>query len=265
LTDFRTMSSLLLSAVLQVALSASAVANPGLESTVRLRIDPTEIGVDLFYSGATVRVEGQIPAGYDAAVLCSGHESAVELKKKGKVLGFLWMNVAEVVFENVPSIYLLSTSSPLAELAPLPLLEELVVGYQALESRTVRSPEQKGQEGDFAEFIKLKEAEKLYSYDEGGVKLEPRPNGATQVSAECTLPAKVPWGEYEVRLFGFKEGKGRLLRTERLQLGAVGVTAGVSTLVERHGLLYGILAVLIALGVGLLTGLVFGLGSKKSH
>ena len=263
--DRITMSSLLLSVVFQVALSAPALATTSPESVVWMKIDPAEIGVNVFYDGAAVRVEGGIPAGYEAAILCSGQRRDVELKKKGRVLAFLWMNVGEVVFEDVPSIYMLSTSSPLTELAPLPVLEELGVGYQALESRAMRSPEQTQQDADFGEFLKLKESEKLYSYTEGGVKLEPGPSGATKLSAECFLPTRAPWGEYEVRLFGFKAGRGELLSTERVNVAPAGLTARVSALARSHGLLYGILAVLIALVVGLMTGFVFSLASKRGH
>jgi len=259
------ISGLLLSAAFLVAASAPAISAPPPASVVSMKIDPTEIGVDMFYRGASLHIEGVIPAGFDAAILCSGQDTSVELKRKGKVAGFLWMNVADVVVENVPSLYLLNTSGPLARLAPPPVLEELGVGYPALQSRALRPHARTAQEGDFREFLKLKESEDLYSYEAGAVKFEPRPDGAMHVSAECWLPTKAPWGEYEIRLFGFKEGRGELLRTERLKLGPVGVTARISTLAMHHGLLYGILAVLIALGVGLLTGLAFGLASKKGH
>ena len=258
-----TICSPLLSAVLLAALPAPAVAAPAPEPTVSMKIDPTEIRVGAFYNGATVHVEATIPAGYGAAILCSGERDSIELKKKGKVLGFLWMNVGDVVFEDVPSLYVLSTSIPPADLAPASVLEELGVGYRAIESRAARSPDRAESERDFGEFLKLKQSEKLYSYDERGVKLESGPSGTMRVSAECLLPTKAPWGDYEVRLFGFKAGKGELLRTERLRVAPVGVTARLSALARNHGLLYGILAVLIALGVGLLTGLAFGLGSKK--
>ena len=260
-----TMFSLLLCGVIQVVLPAPADAAPGSEPAVSMKVDPTEIPVGLFYSGATVHVEGTIPAGYEAAVLCSGEEDSVELKIKGKVLRFLWMNIGEVVLEDVPSVYLLSTSGPLPDLAPPPVLGELGVGYPALQSRAARSPEQMESDGNFGEFLKLKESENLYSCDEGGVRLEPEPSGAMRVSSECSLPSKVPWGEYEVQLFGFKAGKGELLHSERLHVAPAGVTASVSNLARNHGLLYGILAVLIALGVGLLTGLAFGLVSKKGN
>jgi uncharacterized protein (TIGR02186 family) len=246
-----------------VVLPAAAVAASPTETAVSMEIDPTVISVNAFYDGATVRVEGAIPAGYEAAVLCRGEEDSVELKIKGKVLGFLWMNVGEVAFEHVPSVYLLSTSGPLPDLAPVPVLEKLGVGFPALQSRAGRSPDQTEGDGKFEEFLKLKESENLYSCDEGGVRLEPGPGGAVRVYSECSLPSKVPWGEYEVQLFGFAAGKGELLHSERLQVVPAGVTASVSNLARNHGLLYGVLAVVIALGVGLLTGLAFGLVSKK--
>ena len=259
----RSTSSLLVSAVLLAALPAPGVAALGSESIVSMKIDPAEVSVNTFYSGVTVYVEGTIPAGYDAAILCSGEEGSVALKRKGKVLGLLWMSVGDVVFENVPSVYVLSTSGPLSGLAPSPVLEKLGVGYPALESRVVQSSGQTGLDRDFGEFLKLKESENLYSYHEGGVELEPGPSGTMRVSAECLMPTKTPWGEYEVRLFGFKAGIGELLRAERLQVVPVGMTARISNLAQNHGLLYGILAVIIALGVGLLTGLAFARMSKK--
>jgi uncharacterized protein (TIGR02186 family) len=258
-----TLCGLLLCGVFDALLPASASADLRSDRAVWMKVDPTEIRVGILYSGATIQVEGAIPAGYEAAVLCSGEEGSIELKRKGKVFGLLWMNVGEVVFDDVPSVYLLSTSRPLSDLAPSPVLEGLGVGYSALQSRVGRSPESAEPGGDFGEFLKLKESENLYSYDEGGLRLEPEPTGAMHVSSECVLPSKVPWGEYEVHLIGFKAGKGEVLQTERLHVAPVGVTAGIFDLARNHGLLYGILAVLIALGVGLLTGLAFGLRSKK--
>jgi len=61
-----TISAFVLSALLQAAMSAPAVAAPGPASPISMKIDPSEIGVDLFYSGTAVHVEGVIPAGTEA-------------------------------------------------------------------------------------------------------------------------------------------------------------------------------------------------------
>lgn len=262
---FLTLLVLLASAFVQVLEPASARAAVGSQPATWLEIDPTRVDVGTFYNGVTVSVKGAIPAGYDAAVICVGKAGTVELKKKGRVLGILWMNVGEVVFESVPSVYVLSTSRSLAELASPPTLEDLRVGYGALESRATRFLEDGDQHGSFRELLKLKESERLYSYDEGGVRLGPEEGGAVPVSAQCFLPAKAPSEEYEVRLLVFKDGQGELLHVARLQVTPVGATAFISSLAERHGLLYGVLAVLFALVVGLFTGFVFGLLTKTGH
>jgi uncharacterized protein (TIGR02186 family) len=260
-----TLLGLLVSAAVQEPEPASFSVAIRQRSHTWLEINPTAINVGTFYGGATVHVEGAIPVGYDVAVACVGKAETVELKKKGRVLGILWMNVGDVVFENVPSVYLLSTSKKLAELAPPPVLQELQVGYAVLESRATRSLEYGDERESFGELLKLKESERLYLYDEVGVRLGSEDGGTVPISAQCFLPAKAPSGEYEVRLIVFKEGRGELLHVARLQVNPVGATAFISSLAQRHGLLYGVLAVLIALIFGLLTGFVFGLSAKAGH
>jgi len=44
-----------------------------------------------------------------------------------------------------------------------------------------------------------------------------------------------------------------------------GVPAFIADLAAEHGRVYGVLAVAVAVGVGLLTGVVFGVGSRGGH
>jgi uncharacterized protein (TIGR02186 family) len=229
-----------------------------------MRIEPSEVGADLFFHGASVQVDASVPPGWGVAVTCSGKEEALELKKKGKAMGVLWMNVGEVAFDRVPSVYQLSTSDKLDKLAGPDVQEAFGLGYRALEAKAVPDPGDVERRRLFGELIRLKESEGLFSVAEGSVELRVQ-SSSVHVSARFRLPAKTPPGDYEVRLVGFKDGKAELLGSGRLRLSQVGVTAFISSLAQRHGLLYGVFAVIIALGVGLLTGLLFGLGSKKGH
>jgi uncharacterized protein (TIGR02186 family) len=238
----------------------------GAEPAVKMHIEPSEIRLGLFYGGTTVRVEAEaVPAGLDMAVLCTGPEDRIELKKKGKVWGVLWMNVGEVTFEKIPSLYILSTSRKLTDLASPTALEELGVGYPALGTNVLTSPHDPEDQELFRELLKLKESEGLFSVDESGVQIESDPDGTTHLTSKCFLPAKMSVGEIDVRLYGFSAGQGRLLDSGKLRISLVGVNKFITSLALQHGLLYGILAVVIAVVVGLATGLVFGLGSKKGH
>jgi uncharacterized protein (TIGR02186 family) len=232
-----------------------------LEETPRAAIQlvPEEVRANLFFNGSAVEVQGTVLPGYEVAVVCRGKAGHLALRRKGKVWGVLWMNVADVTFDNIPSLYLLSTSAPIASLAPAAVLEQLGIGYPALAS----------QNGDdrssFQELLKIKEKEGIFAVHEGAVKLVPGAGGVRQVRAECALPSTVPVDTYDVQLFGFKEGTGELLCSEPMEVKQVGVAQFMSSLVQSRPLLHGLFAVIVAVAAGLLTGFVFGGSSKKAH
>jgi uncharacterized protein (TIGR02186 family) len=241
-----------------------AVAFAALEETPRavIQLVPGEVEASLFFNGTKVEVEGTVLPGYEVAVLCRGRANHLALRRKGKVWGVLWMNVGDVAFDHSPSLYLLSTSAPLAGLAPPAVLEQLGIGYPALAALA-------GQNGDdqpfFRDLVKIKETEGIFAVHEGAVKLLPGAGGIRQVQAECVLPSTVPVDAYEVQLFGFKDGTGELLCSKPMEVEQVGVAHFMSSLVQRRPLLHGFFAVIVAVAAGLLTGFVFGGSSKKPH
>lgn len=229
-----------------------------------LRIEPAEIQMGFSYSGVSVEITAMVPAGHEVAIVCAGEDGPVELKKRGKIWGVLWMNVGDLTFEQVPSLYNLTTSVELEDLAPATALERLGVGYDALRSRAVGTGGDAEREKLFLELIKLKEKEGLFSQNQGGVKVEPRAGDVKQITASCWFPTKTPPGKYEIRVYAFKNHEGSLIHSGALEARQVGVASAIVHLSRERGLLYGVVAVVIALAVGLLTGLVFGLGKKKT-
>jgi hypothetical protein len=224
-----------------------------------IQLIPEGVEANLFFNGAKVEVQGTVLPGYEVAVLCRGKASPLALRRKGKVWGVLWMNVGDVAFDRIPLLYLLSTSAPLARLAPPAVLEQLGIGYAALAR----------QNGDdqpfFQELVKIKEKEGIFAVHEGTVQLLPGAGGIRQVRAECALPSTVAVDAYEVQLFGFKEGTGELLCSEPMEVKQVGVAHFMSSLVQSRPLLHGFFAVVVAVAAGLLTGFVFGGSSRKAH
>jgi len=239
---------------------ALAVADESPRAVIRLV--PEQIEANLFFNGSRVEVQGTVLPGYEVAVLCTGQANHLDLRRKGKVWGTLWMNVGDVAFEHIPTLYLLSTSAPLASLASPEVLKQLGIGYPALGALAG----QNGAEAPlFRELIKIKENEGIFSVREGAAKLLPGAGGIRQVMAGCVFPPKVRMSEYEVQFFGFKEGNGELLCSQRIGVKQVGVARFMSSLVRRRPLFHGFFAVVVAVAAGLLTGLVFGGSSKKPH
>lgn len=233
-------------------------ACPDNAGAIEMEIEPRDVDIDILYGGADVRVSALVPKGVEVAVLLEGEKGSLKLNKKGKVWGMLWMNVGEVEFGEVPSLYLLSTSGQLREVAE-EVLEAAGLGYKALERRAG------GESSAFRELLKLREQEGLFSLDEGAVRLRDAGDGMARLTVEYSLGPRVPPGGYEVRVMSLESTGARCLGSARVDLEAVGLAGILRSLAMNHGLLYGCVAVVVALLAGFTTGLIFGRGASKGH
>jgi len=244
-------------------LSAATTVRAG-GDPIPLNIEPDHIQVGFFYGGQKISVRANVPAGDNVLVKVKGATRKLDLKKKGKVFGFLWMNVGEVVYEDVPGLYIIRSSYKLTDLAPANVLQQLEIGYDALKAKIVKAPD--GEAGKlFGDLIKLKESEGMFTIVEGGIRHAPTPSGREQIATEFLLPPKAPVGEYLVELYGFKDGSGTLLGSGSIALEQDHLIRFITSMAGNHSLLYGCLAVMVAIVVGLLTGIIFGLGKGKAH
>ena len=249
-----------ISAVALLAVLPFALPEPPAPDEQSVRVEPERVDVTMLYRGATVRVTAPVPEGAGVAVVVRGGVHDLTLKRKGKVLGLVWMNVGDVTFDGVPDLYLLHTSQALVELAEPTVLERSGLGFGALGTGPAMADPKLREE-----LSRLKERDGLWDFTEGTVTLTPSPGGGTVAAADFFLPAKAPPGEYRVLVYAFEDGEPRVVGEGRVRVVQAGVSELISSLAVHHGLLYGILAVIVAAGAGLLTGVVFGLGGGKGH
>jgi len=244
-------------------LSAAATVHAGGDRTL-LAIEPDHVQVGFIYGGQKISVRSNVPAGDEVLLKVKGATRNLNLKKKGKVFGFLWMNVGDVVYEEVPGLYVIRSSHKLADLAPADVLRQFEIGYDALKAKIVTAPD--GEAGKlFGDLIKLKEKEGMFTIVEDGIRHAPTPDGREEIATEFLLPPKAPDGEYLVELYGFKNGSGTLLGSGIITLEKDHMIRFITSMAGNHRLLYGHLAVIIAIVAGLLTGVIFGLGKGKAH
>lgn len=239
--------------LLVLALTAPARAGtpPG-----RVEVEPANVEVGLFYCGQEVRVTASMADCDGVAIRVSGPEEPLVLNRKGKKYGILWMNVGEVHFKSVPTLYVLRSSRKLDELADTQTLDRLELGLPALEHRAAADAENEG--GDlFGEMVRLKEKDRLYSSQASGVEVRSLGAGRQEATAELCLPAKTAVGEYTVDVFSFRKGRGELVGSTTVHLERAPAVSFIRSLAADHGLLYGCLAVGVAVFAGLLTGFIF--------
>jgi hypothetical protein len=244
-----------------------------------LEVRPATVRMNLFYRGTKVDVRAGVPAGYSgAAVRLMGHAERLELKKKGKWAGVLWMSVGDVVFDDVPIVYQLITSAPLTDLAGPEVLAKWKLGYDALLVSSGGEPALR------EELVKLKAASGLFLVEAGTLReqkggdqrvpgsvaaaeggQEGAPAALRFLHGSFQLSPRAPAGDYVVDLIGFKNRRAFPLASVKLRVEYTGVVRALRELAMHHGLLYGVGAVVIAIVVGLLTGLVFDRKTDEGH
>ena len=229
-------------------------------------LTPKAVNVGTFFNGSKVYVSGDVSRDSEVVLRLWGMRQDVALKKKGKVLGLLWMNLGSVTIHDVPSMYLVSISKDLAAIAKTQpnKWEELGFGFAALKREFDISPAEAESDAIFSEFLKLKESEGLYAIETDKVTYVETQSGGKSFEAVLQIPPRLTPGKYSVETFAVKDGIVSAKTTAELQVKQVGFPAFVSSLAFKHGALYGLLATIIAIAAGLLMGVIFK-GEKGAH
>ena len=235
-------------------------------SYIKAHLSPEAVDIGTFFNGTQVYVTGDVSLDAEVVVRLSGMPQDVTLKKKGKILGILWMNLDSVTIHNVPNLYLVYIAedfNPTAGALP-DRWEELGLGFAALKKQVDISSAQGESEAVFEEFLQLKESEGLYAIETDQINYGEAESGRKAFRAVLQIPPRLTPGKYLVEAFAVKDGSVAARTTAELQVKQVGLPAFISRLAFKHGALYGLLAAIIAIAAGLLMGIIFK-GEKGAH
>ncbi len=225
-------------------------------------IEPTQIQVGSFFHGKDIKVRAIFPGDSQLALRILGPREDLKLMRKERV-GGIWMNVEQVTFANIPKVYLLWTSGKPAEDGGKSL-RELKIDYSSVVAGCLRGLSLEQNQFLIQELVKLKENDNLYNISQGTIRTRPLEKGFfSQAEAVLHLPPKIYPGSYTLEFIAFKEGKSTLLHSYSLKVQLTGLPAALSRLANQSGLLYGLLAVGIAVLCGLVMGIFFS--SRGGH
>jgi len=247
--------------ILLIAVGVALLANAALvrAADVQFAVDRDSIGMNLFYSGTSIAVEGTVPEAAHVVVRFIGKIGEMTMKQKGRAMGLLWMNMNTLHFSNMPAVCLVGTSAPLAELGQAG--EKL--GLAGVAESVVIEPASADRRMLLPELLKLKKSEGLYREDDGAVQLSPAKDGSQAFSAKVTVPSRLFPGDYSVEVFAVKDGAVVAQGVKPVTASLVGVPAFIANLAFNHGTWYGVLASIIAILAGLIVGRIFQ--SKGGH
>lgn len=198
---------------------------------------------------------------YDVIIVLEGTPTRLVARRKSRVAG-IWINTHSITFESVPSYYAILSTRPLDEVTNPLVLRENDIGFEHVRMTPVQGWETGVTTADLQEFaeavIRLKQKEGLYVEEEYGVVFI----GRSLFRASVNLPANVPVGPLDVRVYLLRDGNILSTYTARVRLEREGLELLLHNFAFNRPLLYGMFTVTIAVGAGLLASAVFRRGAQ---
>jgi uncharacterized protein (TIGR02186 family) len=220
------------------------------------------ISIDFFYHGSTVSIKGEADPGVDLVIKMTDHAGHHVMKEKGKVGGLLWMNVGMLNFEHTPNFYAVHSTRKLEDILSRDEMEKYTLGYPALEKHVDVTPVANEEEKAkwFNEFVKYKEASKVYTSSCGNITTTATKDGRQEYYVLTDWPYQASPGDYLVMVYAVKNGKVVEQAETKVNVEQVGIVKTLATMAKNNAAFYGILSVGIALGAGFGVGMVFRKG-----
>lgn len=212
-------------------------------------------GADLLLFGAILSPEGTRAAqDYDIVVVLEGPVQSIVLREKQKVAG-IWVNANSTQFRSAPSFFAVASSRPVAQIVDDKTAAIYELGLKWLQLSPIGVIEPREQARFSAGLVDLMRRQGMYQQNEGAVKI----SGQVLYHASIALPSSVQTGTYTAETFAIREGKVVASAITRVDVRKEGFERFVAVEAQRNGLLYGLFAVLMSVGMGWVAGRLFAL------
>ncbi len=222
-----------------------------------ISIESNFTGAELVLFG-TVERDAQSVArrqGYDIVVIVRGPQQAVTVRQKERIAG-VWANRNSWTFDDAYGFLAILSNRPLADIASENARDEFSLGltrqnYTANNGNAVYSSEQKQEFA--AALLRQMQTRQLYLQNEEGVEFLSN----SLFTARIAVPAYVPVGTFEAEIMLFGDGALLNRQTVQLKVRKSGFEQFTYALATEQPLLYGIVAVVLAVLAGWLASVMF--------
>lgn len=215
------------------------------------------IAITTGFTGTEVVLFGAIDGDGDGevVVVVRGPEQPVVVRRKERVLG-MWLNRRQVTFASVPGFYALATSRPLADILRPEVLQRQRIGTEQLGLAPARALGEAELEAFRTALVRNKQGEGLFPTQPGQVSFL----GGRLFRTTVNFPSNVPTGTYQVQVFLVRDGQVAGAQTTPLLISKLGVSAEIVDFAYRRSIVYGLVAVLIAVVAGWAASAMFRRG-----
>lgn len=186
---------------------------------------------------------------YDIVVVLKGPPEPIRLREKERFLG-VWVNASSTDYRSAPSFYAVSSSRPIDEIVDekTAAIYEFGIEYIQLSPSGVIDPEEQARFG--AGLADLRKRQDLYKEDFGGVEIKEQ----VLYQARISLPSNVSTGTYTAETFAVTDGRVIASATAEVEVKKVGFERFIADSARDYSLAYGLVAVFLSVGTGLIAG-----------
>lgn len=233
----------------------SALAAPALADGLDVDLSKPDVRLDVSFKGSELLLFGAKDSKADVIVVVRGPDQDTSIRLKERVAG-IWVSTDEVIFEDAPTFYALAATKPVDFILPKEILTQERIGTAHLDLKAKSAPEgadqatiQNFRDGLLRNMI----AKDLYSGKNAPIDLV----GKQLFRTTLWFPANVHVGDYTVDTYLVKDNRIESQQSTQLQVHKVGIEAEVFSFAHEHALIYGLLAILIAVVSGWAANAVF--------
>ena len=230
-------------------LLGQAAAKPRLVPDISqrdIRIVYSFTGAELLLFGAILYPGGRIPTKpADIAVVLKGPVQPIVVREKRKVAG-IWMNASDARFRSAPSFYAVASSRPIVDMVDERTAAIYELGLQNLQLSPGGGALPEEARRFEAGLIDLKRRAGLFVEETRGVEI----SEGVLYRARLYIPARVPVGEYTAETFLIQDGRVLAGAVKPVRIEKAGFERFVARAADQQSWTYGIVAVLLSLGLG---------------
>jgi len=210
------------------------------------------IAITTGFSGTELLLFGATEGEGDVVVIVRGPDGEASVRRKARVAG-LWINRDEMRFSGVPTFYRIASSKPLGDFVPATLRQRHQIGTEFLRLQPMREANSEEVAAFRAGLIRNKEAQALYTPEVGRVSFL----GPRLFRTRILFPANVPTGNYTVEVLLVRNGQVAAAQTTPMFVSKVGIGADIYDFAHQWAAVYGLIAILLAVGAGWAAGAIF--------
>lgn len=238
----------LLASLLLLAAPATAQTSAGLLSPMVADISQETVEIHSSFNGAQLLIFGARNQPGDLVLVVRGPSARVVLRRKERIAG-MWMHTDQEKYRQLPLFYAYASTRPLERIAPASTLMALGIGgSEVIDAGNPRN------RGLFSEALTDQLARyRLWQLPFADITFF----GESLFKARLNMPDRLPRGFFTVEAYLFERGQLIGAQTIPLRTYKSGFDARMYDYAQKEAALYGVTAILMALGGGWLAHRIF--------